>query len=210
MVGFSFNDTLVAAQKPINWLLLILVIAETVAQYSLYIKSLSQEFSAKEKYLIEVRGQLLNRTSFIVFGMKICLIVVQCSLIPYLNHLKKLQFIDEAKNLVNSVCNKSFSFFTKLMAPISQFLFCMLAIIFSLVHPSVIFVPIIPIIIMAFFTDHRKKSSCNTFSVMKRLFLFLAIAFTSAFYLYNLIQLHKNDNILSKWREAKQAKDLEW
>ena len=48
------------------------------------------------------------------------------------------------------------------------------------------------------------------FSVTKRLFLFLAIAFTSAFYLYNLIQLHKNDNILSKWREAKQAKDLDW
>ena len=85
------------------------------------------------------------------------------------------------------------------MAPVSQFLFCLLALIFSLMHPSVVFVPMIPLIIMAFFSDLRSPTY-SLFSVTKRLFILVAMTFTFAFYLYNLIQLHKNNSVMAKWR----------
>ena len=108
------------------------------------------------------------------------------------------------KVLVQSICDKSFSFLSKLLAPISQFLFCMLAIIFSLMHPSVIFVPLIPLMILAFFTDQRQSPTCSLFSIAKRLFLIVAMAFTMAFYITQLVSLHKNNSVMAKWRESQQ------
>ena len=105
--------------------------------------------------------------------------------------------------MVVNVCNKSFSFLAKLMAPCSQFLYCMIAIIFALLHPSVIFVPLIPLNILAFFSDLKLRQSCSIFSFNKRFFLLLAMAFTCALYIYNLTQLQKNTTILSKYRQEK-------
>ena len=105
---------------------------------------------------------------------------------------------------MQSVCSKGFSFFAKLMTPVSQFLFCMIAIIFALLHPSIIFVPLIPVTILAFFSD--LQASCSVFSFTKRLFLLLAMAFTCALYLYNLAQLQKNDTLMAKWRQEQSIK----
>lgn len=156
-------------------------------QYSLYIGSISQTFSARDKYRREVQGLLVNTTSLVVFGLKVFLIIVECIRIQFSRHLRELTFITEAENLVKSVCSKSFSFFAKLAAPISQFTFCMLAIIFALLHPSVVFVPLIPFLILSFFTDLKSRQSCTLFSLSKRLFLLLAVTFTGALYMYHLV-----------------------
>lgn len=140
-----------------SWLLLGLLIIELITQYIMYIHSFAQIFSAKDKYVREVQGLLWNTTSFVVFGFKILLIIVECSRIQFQCHLSQLTFILEAENLITSVCNKSFSFFAKLLAPISQFFFCMVALIFAFMHPSIIFAPLIPLTIMAFFTDLKVK-----------------------------------------------------
>jgi len=130
--------------------------------------------------------------------------------VQFQNHLTQLDFIEEASTLVKSICDKSFSFFAKLMAPVSQFLFCMLAVIFSLLHPSVIFVPLIPLMIFAFFSDLRKKPACSLFSVSKRLFILVAMTYTLAFYLYSLVSLYKNNSIMAKWRASKQENNYMW
>ena len=80
----------------------------------------------------------------------------------------------------------------------------MIAIIFALLHPSIIFVPLIPVTILAFFSD--VQASCTIFSFTKRLFLLLAMVFTCALYVYNLTQLHKNDTLLAKWRQEQSIK----
>ena len=100
IVGFSFHGTMVASQRIMIWALLLLLICETVTQYCLYIQSMSQTYNAQEKYKREVQGLLQNTTSFIVFGLKILLIIIQASLIQFQKHLSQLEFIDEAKNLV--------------------------------------------------------------------------------------------------------------
>ena len=43
------------------------------------------------------------------------------------------------------------------------------------------------------------------FGLTKSLFILLAIGFTSALYIYQLTLLHKNDTLLSKWRQAKTS-----
>ena len=108
---------------------------------------------------------------------------------------------------MKSVCDKNISFVSKLLAPVSQFSFCILAIIFSLLHPSVVFVPLIPLMVLAFFTDLRKSPSCSLFSVTKRLFLMIAATFTLAFYFYTLVTLQKTDSIMSKWRRSKHVEE---
>ena len=153
-------------------------------------------------------GLLLNRTSFIVFGIKVLLVIVESSRIQFQFNLRQLTFIPEARNLVVNVCNKSFSFFERLMAPCSQFLYCTIAIIFAFMHPSVMFVPLIPVTILGFFSDHKIKP-CSVFSFSKGLFLLLVMAFTCTLYLYNLIMLQKNTSLISKWRHEKEV-NQEW
>jgi len=167
-----------------------MLIFEVITQYALYINTFSQIYSAKDKYNREVIGLLWNTTSFIVFGLKVILIIVESSRIQFQRHLSQLTFVPEASKLITSVCNKSFSFIAKLLAPISQFTFCMVALIFILLHPSVMFVPLIPLTILAFFTDLKNRRKCSMFGFAKGLMLLLAIAFTVTLYVYNLVQLH--------------------
>ena len=173
-------------QRFMSWLLLTMLITELVTQYLLYINSFSQNYTAKDKYSREVKGLLWNTTSFIVFGMKVILLIIECMRIQFQKHLSQLTFIIEAQKLTQSVCNKSFSFFAKLLAPISQFFFCMIALIFILLHPSIVFVLLIPVTILAFFTDLRNKQSCNMFSFARTLVLLFSMAFTAALYFYHL------------------------
>lgn len=100
------------------------------------------------------------------------------------------------------MCNKSFSFIAKLLAPIAQFAFCMVALVFALLHPSVVFVPLIPLTILAFFTDLKQRSACQMFGFARGLMLIFAMTFTMTLYVYNLIQLQQNDTLLAKWKSA--------
>ena len=205
LVGFSFNDTLKTLQRLLSWALILLLMGETLTQYALYIYSLTVELEPQQKYEKEVQGLLFNTTSFVVFGMKILLIIVQCSFLQFQNHLSRLDFVDEARHVVMSVCTKSFSFFAKLMAPVSQFLYCLVAIVFSLMHPSALFVPLVPVMILAFFTDTKKSPACSVFSIAKSFFLISAIAFTVTLYLYQLYSLQKNDSHLTQEPEVSSA-----
>lgn len=81
--GFSFNKSQIAVQRFVSWLLLALLICEVTTQYALYITTLSKNFTAREKYIREVQGLLWNTTSFIVFGLKVILIIVECSRIQF-------------------------------------------------------------------------------------------------------------------------------
>ena len=56
-----------------------MLFVELLTQYALYIRSFSQTFTAREKYQREVQGLLLNTTSFIVFGFKTLLLIIECS-----------------------------------------------------------------------------------------------------------------------------------
>jgi len=107
--------------------------------------------------------------------------------LQYQKHLEQLNFIIEAQNLVKTACNKSFSFFAKLIAPISQFGYCMVALIFAFLHPSIVFVPLVPLTILGFFTDLGKGQSCNIFTFSKGIFLVIAMAFTCSLYVYHLV-----------------------
>lgn len=207
--GFRFLRSQISLQRFLSWVLLFTLIAELLVQYSLYIRSFSQSFNAKQKYQREVVGLLQNTTSFIVFGLKISLIILECSRLQYQKHLEQLNFIIEAQNLVKTACNKSFSFFAKLIAPVSQFCYGMVALIFAFLHPSVVFVPMVPLTILGFFTDLSKGQKCNVFNFTKGIFLLSAMAFTCALYVYHLVQLQKNDTLLSKWKQQKEVKQ-EW
>ena len=92
------------------------------------------------------------------------------------------------------------------MAPVSQFLFCMIALIFAFLHPSIVFVPMVPLVILAFFSDLSQGVKCNVFTVSSKLFMLLTIVFTVILNIYSLTQLHQNDTLLSKWRQSKAAK----
>lgn len=66
-----------------HWILLIFVISETLVQYLLYMNNLTQKFSLQAKYKHEVIGLLQNKTSFVVFGFKVILIIVQASFVQF-------------------------------------------------------------------------------------------------------------------------------
>lgn len=204
--GFSFNKCHTVVQRFMSWLLLAMLLSELVMQYVLYINTFSKIYTARDKYAREVHGLLWNTTSFIVFGMKVILLIVECKRLQFQKHLSQLTFIVQAQNLITSVCNKSFSFFAKLLAPISQFFYCMIALIFILLHPSVVFALVFPIMILAFFSDLKSRKSCNMFTLARGLTLIFAMVFTVALYIYHLTQLHQNDTLLSKWRQEKAIK----
>ena len=66
-----------------SWLLLAMLLLELVMQYVLYINSFSKIYTARDKYAREVQGLLWNTTSFIVFGMKVILLIVECMRIQF-------------------------------------------------------------------------------------------------------------------------------
>ena len=78
-LGFDFSSRLLTLQRVMSWLLLAMLFVELLTQYALYIRSFSQTFTAREKYQREVQGLLLNTTSFIVFGFKTLLLIIECS-----------------------------------------------------------------------------------------------------------------------------------
>lgn len=156
-VGFNFTSWHRTVQRYASWVLLTVLIVELVLQYAIFIRSFSQKFTTKQKYVREVQGLLQNSASFAVIGFKVLLVIVESSRFQFQLHLSQMTFIPEAQNLANSVINKSFSFLAKIMAPISQFLFCMVAIIFALLHPSVVFLPLIPFTILGFFTNLKQR-----------------------------------------------------
>lgn len=60
-----------------NGLLLVVLTTELVFQYCNYISLAQTEFTVKENYNREVQGELLNQTSFVVFGLKIALFITE-------------------------------------------------------------------------------------------------------------------------------------
>lgn len=78
-LGFDFSSRVLTLQRVMSWLLLAMLFVELLTQYALYIRSFSQTFTAREKYQREVQGLLLNTTSFIVFGFKTLLLIIECS-----------------------------------------------------------------------------------------------------------------------------------
>ena len=200
--GLNWDNSLLVYQRYLSKLLIILLVIELVGQYTLYIYSFSESYTMRQKYQREVAGYLYNTTSFIIFGLKNLLFIIECQRYQFTRHITQLVFIPSVKNLVTKVSMKNSSFVSSILTPLSQFLFCTVAILFAFLHPSALFVPFIPILIMAYFSDSKDhQSCCNMFRLTSRLFLLVTTLFTFAFYAYQLYTLNKKDTLLSKWQD---------
>ena len=76
--GLNWHNSLLVYQRYLSKFLTLLLVAELLGQYSLYIYSFSQEYTMREKYQREVTGLLFNTTSFVVFGLKVLLFMLEC------------------------------------------------------------------------------------------------------------------------------------
>ena len=158
----------------------------------------------RQKYQREVTGLLFNTTSFVVFGFKAFLFMVECQRYQFTMHISQLTFVPAVENLAAKVSTKSSSLAYNILMPLSQFLFCTVAIMFAFLHPSALFVPFIPLLIMAYFSDFRDHASCcNMFRLSSRLFIFVTTVFIVALYAYQLYTLNQKQTLLSKWKEQK-------
>ena len=102
------------------------------------------------------------------------------------------------------VSTKSSSLAYTIVTPLAQFLFCTVGILFAFLHPSALFVPFIPVLIMAYFSDAKEhRSCCNMFRLTSRLFIATTTLFVLALYAYQLYTLNKRDTLLAKWQDRK-------
>lgn len=76
---------------------------ELVFQYCNYISLAQIEFTAKENYKREVQGALLNKTSFVVFGLKVALFIIEAQRCQYSSHLTKFNAQPFVKTMIKRV-----------------------------------------------------------------------------------------------------------
>ena len=114
----------------------------------------------RQKYQLEVTGLLFNTTSFMVFGLKVLLLMVECQRSLFWKHITQLTFIPSVRGIVMKIASQRSSHIHAIIQPLSQFLFCTTAIIFAFLHPSALFVPFIPVLILGFFSNSREHQSC--------------------------------------------------
>ena len=191
LTGLNWEGALLQYQRYLSKLLTFLLVAELTGQYALYIYSFSEEYTMRQKYQREVAGLLFNTTSFVVFGLKVLLFMIECQRFQFTRHLTQLTFIPAVQDLVAKVSSKSSSSASSILMPLSQFLFCTVAILFAFLHPSALFVPFIPVLIMAYFSDAKDHASCcNVFRLSSRLFVAVTTVFILALYAYQLYTLN--------------------
>ena len=169
MVGLKFQTLQRKTQPIFHGLLLTILTVELVYQYCNFISLSNVTYSVKENYLREVQGVLFNPTSFTVFGLKVALFIIEAQRCQYSVHLTTSYKVNPSvKPLIQRVINIKQSF-SSLTQPISHFLFCFVAILFVLLHPSAIYVPFLPILMLAFFSS--SQNSCGIFRVTSKIFI---------------------------------------
>ena len=185
-----------------NGFLLVVLTVELVFQYCNFISLAQIEFTVKENYNREVQGVLLNKTSFVVFGLKVASFIIEALRCQYSIHLTKFNTQPFVKTMIKRVI-QSHSSYSTLVVPLNQFLFCFTAIIFVLLHPSAIYAPFLPVLMLAFFSS--PETSCGLFRVASKVFTFFTTFFLACLYVYQLYHLHAEDGLLAKWKNSQNS-----
>ena len=60
----------------------------------------------RQKYQLEVTGLLFNTTSFVVFGLKVLLLLVECQRSLFAKHITQLTFIPSVRGIVKRVASQ--------------------------------------------------------------------------------------------------------
>jgi hypothetical protein len=99
------------------------------------------------------------------------------------------------------VINVSSNSLNSLIVPVSHFLFCALAVLFVLLHPSALYAPFLPLIMLAFFFQPGPDS--RYYSIISKIFISITSFFLAALFAYQLYSLISEDSLLAKWRMTK-------
>jgi hypothetical protein len=67
---------------------------------------------------------------------------------------------------------KRISFTMRIFKPVSSFMFCSITIVFAILHPSVIFLALLPFLILGYFIKHSYRK-CLSITVMIVLSIYL-------------------------------------
>lgn len=105
-----------------------------------------------------------------------------------------MQFVSEIlQTKIVAEINKKKSYTERLLQPVSSFLFCTTGLLFILGHPSVVFVPLLPLIITAFFLDSKSASTGVLKLWVMTVFWVEVAAFVAALTLYQLYYLNDKE-----------------
>ena len=101
LVGMNMRTWSIEYTSLMNSVLIAILLTDLTFQYGYFIYGFNLQLSAKQKYSKELIGLLGNTTSFVVFGLKVLLLLIESARMQYRFHLSQLTFIPEVRRLVN-------------------------------------------------------------------------------------------------------------
>lgn len=96
-IGLSLGSVQQRTSPFVNKLLMLALTFDIIFQYAFFISNLPQNSSLKQNFAREIFGLLLNKPSFVNYGLKIILFVVEAYRYQYSVHLTSLQTSESLK-----------------------------------------------------------------------------------------------------------------
>jgi len=76
-----------------------------------------------------------------------------------------------------------------------------MSLLFVLLHPSALYAPFLPLLMIAFFFQPGPDS--KFYSIVSKIFIFISSLFLAALFAYQLYSLIAEDSLLAKWKMTK-------
>lgn len=181
-IGLGLEKFQQRAMPLINKSLLALLTFELVFQYFSFITFKPAGLTARVSYAREVAGYLLNSSSYITFGLKVTLFVLEAYRHQFVVYLQTLETSETIKGLIKRSISQSSSTLDSFIVPISHFAFCILAIMFALLHPSVLYAPFLPLFMVAFFI--QPQPTRNYFSIVATVLIVVSTLYILSLYAF--------------------------
>ena len=155
-MAMNVASTVKKVSFSLKWGVIILLMIDISAAFVIP----SLRLLENDQGLLDKIGYGTNKLTTILFYVKIIFFFIECSSINYsydveelYTHLKNNH---GEKPELERVFTKRHSLKYRILKPAALFMFCLGGIVYSLVHPSILFFVIMPFCLFGFFVSHNQ------------------------------------------------------
>ena len=180
------------ARASANKMNLIMLALLLVDMPTVYLVKCGGYFREEESMLVDIVGFLANTPSYVEFYLKIVLFLLQCQKIHYsYDHYQhtyeQIRAAHSDHPSLQRLFRKSASFAFRVFKPLSVFMSSSIALIFAILHPSILLFCLMPLFIYGFFMSQPE------FKTPAKLLVIIVAFYLMASYVFSLLYLLLSD-----------------